>query len=154
MESNWVNQDGFCYLIPFGMPPVSIRTVYLFYEIPDVSVKLSDTRDLNFQSAALVVMGYLPRSENVCAVYLTFKNARFRTLFGFDMPAIVLTCRVSLWLKGLDATFLVIPPKVMFTFKSRDFSCSESIFSLNRFCKITGFRTNVRSIQTRYDSIS
>lgn len=153
-EDDWVKQNGFCYLIPSGMPQVSIRTVYLFYEKTDVSKNLSGSMHIDFHCAALVIVGILPSSEAICSLGLAFKDARFRTLFGCDLPAIVLTCKISLWLKCLDATFLVFPYKVIFSFKSVEFSCAESLFSLNRFCKITGFRTSVRHLRICYKSIS
>lgn len=152
-EDDWVKQNGFCYLIPSGLPQVSIRTVYLFYEKKDVSKNLSDIMHINFQCAALVIVGFLPSSEVMCSLALAFKNARFKTLFGCDLPAIVLTCKISLWLKGLNASFMIAPDKVIFSFKSVEFSCAESLFSLNRFCKITGFRTSVRHLRICYKSI-
>jgi len=153
MEDDWVNQNGFCYLIPSGLPQVSIRTVYLFYEKKDVSKILSGLMHINFHCAALAIVGFLPSIEALRSLDLAFKNARFRTLFGCDLPAVVLTCKVSLWLRGLDATFLVFPDKVIFNFMSVEFSCAESLFSLNRFCKITGFRTSLRSLRICYKSI-
>lgn len=153
-ENDWVKQNGFCYLIPSGLPQVSIRTVYLFYEKTDVSKNLSGSMHIDFHCAALVTVGFLPIPENIHSIRSTFQNARFRTLFGCDIPAIVLTCKISLWLKCQDATFLIFPYKVIFSFKAVEFSCAESLFSLNRFCKITGFRTSVRHLRICYKSIS
>lgn len=152
-EDDWVKQNGFCYLIPSGLPQVSIRTVYLFYEKTDVSKNLSEIMHINFHCAALAIVGFLPSPEAISSLGLTFKNARFRILLGCDLPAIVLTCKISLWLKGLDASFMIFPDKVIFSFKSVEFSCAESLFSLNRFCKITGFRTSVRPLRICYKSI-
>jgi len=131
MDDDWVNQNGFCYLTPSGLLQVSIRTVYLFYKKKDVSKNLSGMH-FNFQCTALAIIGFFPSIEAIGS--LAFKNSRFRTLFNCDLPAEVLTCKVSLWLRGLDATFLAFPDKVILSFKSVEFSCAESLFSLNRFC--------------------
>jgi len=147
MNIDWIDQDEFSYLIPSGLPPVSILNVYVFYDEREALKVLGEGTAVNVQYAALVTVGFLPLPENIRAIRSMFQNARFRIAFGNDMSAIVLACKISLWLKGLDATFLTFNDKVIFTFKSCEFSCSESLFSLNRFCKITGFRTNVRPLR-------
>lgn len=93
--------------------------------------------------------GLPPIPENVGPTRSTFRNARFRTVFGSDLPQTVLACKIALSLKGLDAAFLISSNQVIFTFKSGEFSYVESPFSLNRFCRLTGFRTNVRPLQMR-----
>lgn len=145
--------DGFAYLIPYGLPEICIRTVYLFYEKRDCLNVLSDAKSVKFRDAALATFGFLASPEGIIRISLVFPNARFVTVFGDDLPAIVLTCKISLWLKGFDATFLVLSHHVIFTFKSCEFSCAESLFSLNRFCKITGFRAIVRPLQIRQNPV-
>lgn len=149
MDVDWIEHGVFSYLIPSGLPPVSILNVYVFYDKRDALTVLCEGTAVNVQHAALVTVGFLPLPENIRAIRSMFQNARLRTAFGNDMPAIVLACKVSLWLKGLDAAFLTVGNKVIFTFKSSEFSCAESSFSLNRFCKLTGFRTNVRPLRMR-----
>ena len=149
MDVDWIEHGVFSCLIPSGLPPVSILNLYVFYEKRDALKVLCEGTAVNVQHAALVTVGFLPLPENIRAIRSMFQNARFRTAFGNDMPAMALACKISLWIKGLDATFLTFNSKVIFTFKSCEFSCAESRFSLNRFCKLTGFSTNVRPLRMR-----
>ena len=149
MEINWIDQSGFSYLIPSGLPPITILTACIFYEKRDALKVLCEGTIVKAQYTAMVTVGFLPIPENIDSIRSTFENARFRTVFDNDLPGIVLACKVALWLKGLDAAFLISSNQVIFIFKSGESSCLESLFSLNRFCKLTGFRTNVRPLQMR-----
>lgn len=147
MDDDWIDQDSFRYLIPGGLPKISIRTVYLFYEKGDVLEILYGRIILRFKYVALVAVDFLITPRNIDTIRAAFRNAKFITVFGNDLPAIVLTCKISLWLKGLDATFCVYSDHVHFIFRYAEFSCAASIFSLNRFCRLTGFRTNVKLLK-------
>ncbi|WP_316761976.1 hypothetical protein [Pedobacter aquatilis] len=142
MEQIWVNLNGFSYHIPSGLPEVSIKVAYLFYEKGDIPIKLFQQKPANSISV-LVLVGLCPDKKIISAAATLFSNARFKTALGMDLPARVLACRISLWLKGRDAGFWLIDTRVHFRYQSKTFSCPEKLFSLNGFCRVSGFRTNV-----------
>jgi len=139
----WVEFNGFNYHIPAGLPEVTITIAYLFYEKKDVPIKLFYENKSANSNIAIVLVGFYPGSGTICAITGLFCNARFRTGFGRDLPARVLACRISLWLKDADARFWLISTRIHFRYRSKVFSCPVEIFSLSRFCRITGFRTNL-----------
>ena len=143
MERIWVEFDGFSYHNPARLPEVTIKVSYLFYEKKDVPVKLIDKNESGDKASVIVLVGFCPDMETISAVAALFCNARFRTGFGRDLPARVLSCRISLWLKNTDAHFLLVSTSINFRYGSKTFLCPEEIFSLSRFCRISGFRTNV-----------
>lgn len=139
----FVKVDGFSYHIPAGLPEIAIRIAYLFYEERDVPVKLLEKKKYTNNAIAIILVGFYPDMEAVLAIARIFYNARFRTALGRDLPARVLACRISLWLKNTDAQFVLLSTRIHFRYGSKAFSCPEEIFSLSRFCRISGFRTNV-----------
>jgi len=143
LERRWVEFNGFSYHIPAGVPEVTIKVAYLFYQERDVPIKLIDKSQSPVNAVAIVLVGFFPDMETIAVIAGHFYNARFRTAFGRDLPARVLSCRISLWLRNTDAHFLLISTSIHFRYKSKTFSCPEEIFSLSRFCRISGFRTNL-----------
>ncbi|KRT17726.1 hypothetical protein ASU31_00055 [Pedobacter ginsenosidimutans] len=139
----FVEADGFSYHIPAGLPEITIRLAYLFYEERDVPVKLIDKKKSMNKAIAIVLVGFRPNMETMSAIASFFYSARFRTAFGRDLPARVLACRISLWLKNTDAQFLLLSNRIHFRYRSKAFSCPEEMFSLSRFCRISGLRTNL-----------
>jgi len=85
---------------------------------------------LKAQHTALATVGFLLIPENVGSIRSTFQNARFRTVFDSDLPGMVLACKVALWLKGIDASFLISSNQVIFTFKSGEFHVWNRRFHL------------------------
>ena len=138
-----MEHEGFSYHIPSGLPEATIKASYLFYEERDVPVKLIDKNKSPDNACAIVLVGFCPDMKTIGAVAALFYNARFRTGFGRDLPARVLSCRISLWLKNTDVHFLLLSTSIHFRYRSKTFLCPEGIFSLSRFCRISGFRTNV-----------
>ncbi|MCX3265662.1 hypothetical protein [Pedobacter agri] len=139
----WTEVDGFRYYIPSDLPEVAIKHAYLFYEKRDVPFKLIDKNISSDNAIAIVLLGICPDMETILVIAGLFFNARFKTGFGKDLPARVLTCRVSLWLENTDALFLLVSTRIHFCYRSKAFSCPVEMFSLSRFCRISGFRTNL-----------
>jgi len=143
LETIWVESNGFVYHIPAGLPEVTIKVAYLFYEKGDVPVKLIENSKSADNAIVIVLVGFCPNVETISLIASIFHNAKFRTAFGRDLPARVLACRISLWLKNTDAHFLLLSTSIHFRYGCKVFSCPEEIFSLNRFCRISGFRTKL-----------
>jgi len=139
----WLEANGFIYHLPAGLPEVTITTAYLFYEKRDVPTRLFCENKSANCSIAIVLVGFYPEKGTISAIAGLFSNARFRTGFGRDIPARVLACRISLWLKDADAQFWLVSTRIHFRYRSEAFSCPVEIFSLSRFCRISGFRTNL-----------
>lgn len=147
MSVEWTSCNGFGYLDVNGLPPVCVLEVWLFYEKADIQAYLDRNSYLNFQ-LVLVAVGHCPDSFIIEHIQQLFQNARFRSAFGNDLPAIVLTCRISLWLKCTDALFMAQENTMFFQYKSIQFECPIPLFSLSRFCKLTGFRTRLKPMKT------
>lgn len=147
MHADWISQNGFEFCIPSGLPEVSIGKVLLFYEQKDAYRYLSLAESFKFYDAAFVAIGLYPNPQMALNISSIFINARFTSCLGNDLPAMVLICRFSLWIKYLDASFRISDDRVHFKFKSLSFSCPACKFSLHRFCLLSGFRTEVRCLK-------
>jgi len=139
----WTANTGFYSHVPTDLPEVRVVVAYLFYEKGDVPNELFNLRLSSSLSIALVVVGFCPSETTLLAIAECFPNARFRTAFGKDLPARVLACRICLWIKKRDASFWLVLGRIHFRYLSKEFSCPEEVFSVNRFCRITGFRTTL-----------
>lgn len=147
MDREWITQNGFEFCIPQGLPEISITKVLLFYGKTDAQKNISIAGSFKFSEAAFVAIGNCPNPQTAVNISSIFINARFISCLGNDLLASVLTCRFSLWIKQLDASFSISDDRVLIEFKSQCFSCPVCKFSLHRFCLISGFRTEVRCLK-------
>lgn len=147
MGNLWTECEGFTYLNLGDLPPVSIEQLYLFYDQDSANKYLANVPLITLRGVVIISVGNLPDATIIAFIQLNFSNALFRAAFGNDLSAIVLACRISLWLKGTDASFALHGTNLLFHYKGRKFTCPVATFSLSRFCRISGFRTSLKSIK-------
>jgi len=147
MQANWIIANGFSFLIPEEIPHVGIFSLVLFYNRIEAQLFLEYNIRASNLKIAYIVLGNFPNKDTISRIRLLFSNACIRTAFGNDMAGVVLTCRIALWAKNKDASFLVSENKVLIIYKSKTLSCPAPLFSLSRFCRISGFRTNIKPLR-------
>jgi hypothetical protein len=98
---------------------------------------------------AFAALGLLPTADQVVFLKKRVPNAKIHTLFDTGVTGRVIDCKVALWLRKIDALFLVAGDLVEIRFRRNNFSIPSCAFSLNRFEKITGLRSGIRTHKSK-----
>ncbi len=96
-------------------------------------------------TVAFAALGLLPNAAQIVFLKERFHNAKIHTLFENGITGRVTDCKIALWQKGKDASFMVINDQVQITYKNRRYKIPVAVFSLNRFETAIGIRSKIRT---------
>lgn len=134
----WLAYDGL---------PVQVRHLFLSHTAADILsfchffpswLKISDT-------IAFAAVGPIASNPQISLLKRQFFNAKVHTLFDVGITGRVTDCKVALWIKGTDATFIVDRELIHVSYHRNKFVIPVEAFSLNRFEKTVGIRSGIRT---------
>ncbi|MFN0293557.1 hypothetical protein [Pedobacter helvus] len=140
----WLAYDGF---------PVQIRHLFLSHSAADILcfcqrfpswLKISD-------NVAFAALGLIASNSQISLLKHQFSNAKVHTLFDAGITGRVTDCKVALWLKGTDATFIADGELIHINHHINKFVIPVEAFSLNRFEKTVGIRSGIRTHKPKGD---
>lgn len=127
--------------------PAIARHHFLFYSVLEAMCFCNIHHDWLKRPGSVVfsALGLLPLSNQIISLTSRFSNAKLHTVFGNDLPARILDCKIGLWSKGKDAIFELEDDVVIIHYREKIFHIPEPLFSLNRFELKSGLRAQVRT---------
>jgi len=134
----WLAYEGF---------PVQIRHLFLAHSVADILcfchhfqswLKISD-------NVAFAALGLIASNSQISFLKHQFFNAKVHTLFDAGITGRVSDCKVALWIKGTDATFIADDDFIHIDHRRNRFVIPIEAFSLNRFEKTVGIRSGIRT---------
>lgn len=134
----WLAYKGF---------PAQVRHLFLSHSAADIlcfchynSNWLTAEGNIAFAALGLVAL-----SDQLHLLKVLFFNAKVHTLFEDGITGRVSDCKVALWLKDTDATFRLDGEDIHISYHKSRFAIPVQLFSLNRFEKIAGLRSGIRT---------
>lgn len=94
---------------------------------------------------AFAALGLLPNAAQIVFLKERFPNAKVHTLFESGITGKVTDCKIALWQKGKDASFMVSGDLIQITYKNRRYKIPLTVFSLNRFETTVSIRSKIRT---------
>lgn len=95
--------------------------------------------------SAFVSLGLLPTKEQFTWLKSLFPNAKIHTVFDGGISGCVADCKVATWQLGKNARFSIVDDHGEFYCNKKKYRIPVSIFSLNRFEKLSGIRAGIRT---------
>ncbi len=134
----WLAYKGF---------PAQVRHLFLSHSAADILCFCH--YNSNWLTAegniAFAALGLVASSGQLHLLKDIFFNAKVHTLFEAGITGRVSDCKVALWLKNRDATFRLDGEDIHIGYHKSKFSIPAQLFSLNRFEKIAGIRSGIRT---------
>lgn len=96
-------------------------------------------------SVAFTSLGLLPSKEQIIWLKSLFPNAKIHTVFDAGISGRVADCKVATWRLGKHARFTLIDDYGEFSCNRRRYRIPVWTFSLNRFEKLSGIRSGIRT---------
>lgn len=140
----WLAYDGF---------PVQIRHLFISHSAADILcfchhfpswVKISN-------NVAFAALGLVVSNSQISLLKHQFVNAKVHTLFDAGITGRVSDCKIALWIKGTDATFIAYGELIHIRHHRNKFVIPVEAFSLNRFEKTVGIRSGIRTHKPKDD---
>lgn len=101
-------------------------------------------------SVAFAALGLIASSGQLLFLKRLFLNATVHLLFDAGITGRVSDCKVALWLKDKDATFAINGDDLHIFNNQNKFKIPIKRFSLNRFEKMVGTRSGVRTHKPKH----
>ncbi|SDF94138.1 hypothetical protein SAMN05421827_102195 [Pedobacter terrae] len=140
----WLASNGF---------PVQVRHLFLSHSAADILcfchhfpswLRISD-------SVAFVALGLKASYSQIDQLKRQFFNAKVHTLFDAGITGRVTDCKVALWIKGTNATFIAADELIHINYSRNRFRIPIDVFSLSRFEKTIGIRSGIRTHKPKGD---
>lgn len=97
------------------------------------------------ENVAFVAVGTRPKISMVNEIKEMFPSAKVHLLFDNDLIGRLTDCKIAVWLGKGHIAFELIGNDVRCKTRNGRFQLDIERFSLYQFCKISGFRTTVRT---------
>lgn len=127
--------------------PVQVRHLFLSHSAADILcfchhspswLKISD-------NVAFVALGLKASCSQIDLLKCQFFNAKVHTLFDAGITGRVTDCKVALWIKDTNATFIAEDELIHINYRRNKFVIPVEAFSLNHFEKTIGIRSGIRT---------
>jgi hypothetical protein len=137
--------DGI-WLVYKGFPS-QVRHLFLSHSATDILCFCHfNTGWLNSaDSVAFAALGLIVSSGQIHFLKRLFFNAKFHLLFDEGITGRVSDCKVAIWLNGKDADFSANGDDLHIFYNQNKFIIPIQLFSLHRFEKMVGIRSNIRT---------
>lgn len=151
-EMHLVPSSGGIWLASNGFP-VQVRHLFLSHSAADILcfchnfpswLKIPD-------NVAFAALGLKAFCSQIDLLKRQFFNAKVHTLFDAGITGRVTDCKIALWTKGTDATFIVHDELLHIGYHRNKFVIPVEAFSLNRFEKTVGIRSGIRTHKPKSD---
>lgn len=96
-------------------------------------------------TSAFASFGLLPTKEQFTRLKSLFPNAKIHTVFDRGVSGRVADCKVATWQFGRNAKFTLVDDYGELHYNRKLYRIPINIFSLNRFEKLSGTRSGVRT---------
>lgn len=95
--------------------------------------------------SAFASLGLLPTKEQFTWLKTLFPNAKIHTVFDGGISGRVADCKVAAWKFGKNTRFKLAFDQLEFYYKRKLCRIPVGIFSLNRFERLSGIRSGIRT---------
>lgn len=94
---------------------------------------------------AFAAIGLLPSAAQVDTLKIIFPSARWHLIFGTSLISCIKDAFIATRFKGRSVSFRVSGEQVVITYDGKPYDINCEIFSLNRFERVTGLRSGMRT---------
>ncbi len=101
-------------------------------------------------SVAFAALGLIVSYGQIHFLKRLFFNAKFHLLFDDGITGRVSDCKAALWLKDKEADFVANGDDLHVFYNQNKFLIPIKLFSLNRFEKMVGIRSDIRTHKPRH----
>jgi len=127
--------------------PVSVTNLFIGHSASDILCFCHYYPNwiIPHRPSAFASLGLLPTKEQFTCLKTLFTNAKIHTVFDGGISGRVADCKVATWQIGKSARFSLVDDHGEFYCNKKKYRIPVSIFSLNRFERLSGIRAGVRT---------